>query len=340
MSQEFKIRYINWKGNVLERLIKLYFHLPWDWEELSCNPNISIEFIENHIYYPWISKYLSCNPNMTVDFVNRHQYLDWDFLQLFRLPQFNTDRKFYEKYRHKLTDEYILTTIPIETCEKYLKTIDYSLLSTNQYLTIDYVVKNLRHLWDWKSLSKKVVITWFDSSLPWDYSLLSYNEGITEKIVNDNILESWNWDVLLSRPNISLKFIRKYRHKIGTWKYISHSYNITPEFIYENKDKDWCWYTLSSNPVVTRDLYSRLKDKPWNLRQLSNNSGIKCDSAEFLQPKFPRNVSSLSSSNFMFEDPVFLKFLRHDIEQRRVKVTMDLCSDIKKYILKYYIGYD
>lgn len=39
------------------QLLQLLEHFPdearWNWEELSCNPNVTIEWIEAHLEYPW-----------------------------------------------------------------------------------------------------------------------------------------------------------------------------------------------------------------------------------------------------------------------------------------------
>ena len=46
--------------NILEYLLEKYPDKPWDWREISCNPNITMEIIEK---YPHKIIYILCNFN-------------------------------------------------------------------------------------------------------------------------------------------------------------------------------------------------------------------------------------------------------------------------------------
>ena len=49
-----------------------------EWEKLSRNPNITMEYIENDLkkpkdqQKPWNWEYIYMNPNLTVDFIEKH----------------------------------------------------------------------------------------------------------------------------------------------------------------------------------------------------------------------------------------------------------------------------
>jgi len=43
-----------------------------DCDELSSNPNITMEIIEQHPYINWQFRYLSLNPNLTLEFVSKN----------------------------------------------------------------------------------------------------------------------------------------------------------------------------------------------------------------------------------------------------------------------------
>ena len=53
------------KINHLEILLKLNPNKPWDWDELSLNPNITWEIIQQNKDKPWNWYWLSQNPNIT-----------------------------------------------------------------------------------------------------------------------------------------------------------------------------------------------------------------------------------------------------------------------------------
>ena len=42
---------------------------PWDWEDISCNDNITMEMIEKHPEKPWDWEAISCNQNITMEII-------------------------------------------------------------------------------------------------------------------------------------------------------------------------------------------------------------------------------------------------------------------------------
>ena len=54
--------------NTLQKLIEKYPDKDWDWDELSRNPNITLEFIEKHPKKPWNWFKLQHNSNFKIIF--------------------------------------------------------------------------------------------------------------------------------------------------------------------------------------------------------------------------------------------------------------------------------
>ena len=51
----------------------------WSAHEVSINPNITMEIIENNLDKNWNWRYVSGNPNLTIDFVKAHLDKPWSW---------------------------------------------------------------------------------------------------------------------------------------------------------------------------------------------------------------------------------------------------------------------
>ena len=52
--------------NELQKLLLKYPDKPWNWYWLSCNSNITMDFIEKYPDNPWNRNAISRNPNITL----------------------------------------------------------------------------------------------------------------------------------------------------------------------------------------------------------------------------------------------------------------------------------
>jgi hypothetical protein len=62
-------------------LIDKYSYEQWncmDWYNISSNPNITIEIIENHPDKPWDWRGVSSNSNITMDIIEKHFDKPWN----------------------------------------------------------------------------------------------------------------------------------------------------------------------------------------------------------------------------------------------------------------------
>ena len=77
---------------------------PWDWIGISCNPNITIDFINSHSDKPWNWFGISRNPNITIDIINSHSDKPWNWSGISYNP--NITIEFIEANQDKPWDWY------------------------------------------------------------------------------------------------------------------------------------------------------------------------------------------------------------------------------------------
>lgn len=116
-------------------LIESNMHLPWDWEAVSRNPNLTPAFIEKHVdTLNWDWYVLSENPAVTMDFVETHQgeHYRWDWDSLSKNPSITFD--FIQKHSEKLDfEELSKNTFSLENT-KNKKKGDYAILEKERTL--------------------------------------------------------------------------------------------------------------------------------------------------------------------------------------------------------------
>lgn len=106
------------------------------------------------------------------------------------------------------------------------------------------------------------------------YKHLSNNNNLTEKYVIENITKDWDFDIL------SGKFSRIFFEKIIvnkrqiSWYNVSKNPNLTIEWIKKYKHADWNWEVISSHKNLDMDWLLEFPNKPWNLYLLSNNKNF------------------------------------------------------------------
>ncbi len=139
----------------------------WDYRNLSCNPNLPIQFVQDNLSYDWnfhtISMYaipadvdvyfkvpwdahgLSLNRNITWGFIQSHTSIDWDKTCLLMNPgitldivQSNRDW-FFSGWTDKWSPETFLSSNPnitVEWIEQNIDLVDWSRLSKNEMKNI------------------------------------------------------------------------------------------------------------------------------------------------------------------------------------------------------------
>ena len=79
-------------------IIEKYPNKPWDWEIISENPNLTMEFIEKYPTWDW--EIISENPNLTMEFIEKYPNKPWNWRFISRNP--NITMKIIEKYIDKI----------------------------------------------------------------------------------------------------------------------------------------------------------------------------------------------------------------------------------------------
>lgn len=156
---------------------------PWNWFWISCNPNITWEFIEANSDKPWVWDEISRNPNITWDIIESNPDKPWDWYYISRNP--NITPKFIETNLDKPWDWYSLCRNPNLTWEIIKTNPDkpwkWFMISQNPSITLDIITSSL-------NLSKPRI---------WTY--LSRNPNITPEFIQANLDKPWDWNWISSR---------------------------------------------------------------------------------------------------------------------------------------------
>lgn len=187
-----------------------------NWDEISCNKNISVNFIEK--YLDKIHKYnILSNKNVQIEHIEK-----WF------LNEFKND--LYEiSYNPNLTKDFIQEEYD-EDLFSYYYLYKFLELNKNEFC------KNYRKITHWK-------IFFRDFKYMCDLYELIYNK------------ESWGpwlaakglWEEIGNNPNITPKFIEDYSSEIN-WSKIKWNLNMTKEFINKYANKfNWNHFVVDTN---------------------------------------------------------------------------------------------
>lgn len=178
-----------------------------NWYELSKNPAVKLDFIENHSELPWCDLSIAQNPNISLEFfLSRVLPLPWN----------------------------VFCSNPCITMEVIFDNLrlpwDWSHVSNNFNLTIHFVKKFPSFAWNWKNISKNPNITHQDINnnlhLPWNWEFVSLNPNITLGFIEqhwDKInFEGLQRNQFQKHPHlVKKKLLKKYYKK---WFYTCFKY--------------------------------------------------------------------------------------------------------------------
>ena len=116
--------------------------MPWDFQYLSDNPNLSMDFLSQHIDQQWDWDYLSNHPNITMDFVEKNIKQGWNLYNLARrLDEFRVE---------------IALCNPARPQHEWDWPPEY--LSENHLLTLDTIDQYPDANWEMKYLSRNPLL--------------------------------------------------------------------------------------------------------------------------------------------------------------------------------------
>lgn len=176
--------------------------IPWDFETVSCNQNVTIEQvlhynklgwiwnnlsrcakITNFDYtLPWDWKTLSLNPTITVNDVIRFHYKPWDWASLSRHPNICLQ----DMLRH--------LELPWR----------WDRIDQNPNITMDDILEHPNIPWNWSNVSQYANIS-VDNVLrypdiPWQYDHLSKNTNLSLDDIVDHLDKPWCIEHLMQNP--------------------------------------------------------------------------------------------------------------------------------------------
>jgi len=142
------------------------------WWQLSYNPNITWDIIQNNPDKYWDWSNISRNPNITWDIIQNNPDKDWDWQFISRNPNITWD---------------IIQNNPD-------KDWDWTSISEHPNITWEIIQNNPDKDWDWNSISEHPNITWEiiqnnpDKDWNWNYISCNTMEKGKERWINDKRL--------------------------------------------------------------------------------------------------------------------------------------------------------
>lgn len=248
---------------LFQKLILDFPDSDWDWNLVSSNPSISLDFVLQHPNLPWLPKYVSMNSSITeADVVSNLEY-PWDFEGLCMNP--NMSMSFFNRYVVK----------PVE-----VHRIDWHLLSSNPSITMIDVINNPTYSWDDRYLSLNPNLTSNfilneGKSRNWYVPLVSSNSGITERDIFKSTLSSmfdWDYRNLSANPNLPIAFVNNHMKK--NWNFHSISTQASIQDINIFQKVKWDGHGLSMNENISYDYVQLHRNVKWDYASLLMNKGV------------------------------------------------------------------
>lgn len=229
-------------------------------------------------------------------------------------------------------------------------------LSKNETRYIKYVCKKT-----WNPIKK---INSFIANYNWNWFFIS--KTVLEMDIEKNLHIPWNWTGVSLNPNISIRFIKKFKDKLNLnlvckkrtlqeiekypelfldFQELSDNINITIDFIEKYISEDWNWYRLSKNENIKPEDIEKRIFLPWNWKGISRNINITNDFLKKYKYKFSfENIYYIKNTVFFKiknKDPARLENnLKRDIVKTRRKVLSKIYIGDLNYVLFNYIGFE
>lgn len=177
----------------------------WSWNQLSQNPNITLDIIDKYPNKPWNLKFVIQNPNMTLEYIEKNIDKPWDWYFISNYKNLTLD--FVIKYIHKpwnygmmmcnvnLTEKLIENA---QICEQFDKQINWYNISSLGKITIELFEK------------------YADSDKYWHYEMLSRNSNFMIEFTNKAPDKPWNWGWISAHKNVTMEIIKTYPNKHGS----------------------------------------------------------------------------------------------------------------------------
>ena len=195
---------------VIEHIFDKYKFVHYDISSLSCNPYLSLKFIQKNIDI-LDARLLSTNPNLTIDFIQKYPNKQWEY------SYFSKNGKFY------MNDVLKHPEIPW----------NYAALSWNNNIMPEDILKNPQIPWTPEQVSWNPNITldffekyFIEGNRPYDMKYISMSAGITMSDIESSMNKyNWNLNWVAENPNLTYDFFNKYIIDLSRFVLFRNEYN-------------------------------------------------------------------------------------------------------------------
>lgn len=270
-------------------------NLKWSYTDMFKNKNLDIDFIKESTNFIKISKHdwnvISENQNISMEDILNNENLDWNYDYVSNNPNINSyyasiflekniSLNFYKLSNHISDIKFILKH----------KNKNWNWNQLSKIVNIKDIDKNINLKWNFSCISENLTVTidfirkYFHKN--WDFSSLSRNKNIGVKEIENNLDLPWNWYYITKNTNITIPFVVKYRYKFNTikhWKYISMNVKLDIDEFEENYISNWYWKYLSLNNTITYDFVIKYRNNIYFDELSENEFDINIDTQYYYQ---------------------------------------------------------
>jgi hypothetical protein len=148
--------------NITWDIVEQNMGMPWSWDGLSQNPNITWRIIDMESDHPWDWSYFTHNVDWSV--VSKYPDKPWNWSEF----SYDPDLDIVSKFPDKPWSWGVLSKgdVPLHIIEKNIdRPWDWGErgISKNKYLNWDFVERHREKGWSWVALSKNTMKYYFDS---------------------------------------------------------------------------------------------------------------------------------------------------------------------------------
>ncbi|SNW62243.1 Hypothetical protein ORPV_339 [Orpheovirus IHUMI-LCC2] len=296
---------------ILKQVSKEWNHIIGNDKIRRCNDNDKLILLNLYPNLPWHYNILS-SKKIPINFIKKHMDKKWDMKRLYfnHIIDINFIIYLQKNYSDKIVINYDCVlqnpNIRIEDL-KYIPKINYTYLSKNPNLTMEYILNNLDKKWNWgyicenfnindildninilsskinmKILSRRTDITEDILEkfyyLDWEYGSLSRNKNISMKFVQTHINKAWDIDKILKKSDITVEFIKEHKNRIQSSMY-DGNYSLEVLFLLLNTMKHLSEYEKGYliREIMNKATLQDIRNCPYTIDPEYIYSNIKID---------------------------------------------------------------
>jgi hypothetical protein len=244
-----------------------YYSGKWDWYQLTLNPGISLEYIEQHSELPWNWGWMLERKDMTWEFYLTH-------FQRF------TKKVLGPHYIRYLCEKPFV--LPQYFCEPHRSPSFWQGMSSNPNINLQMIEENIVREWIWGDLSSNPVVTpafiLKHGTRDWDWDGVSLNPNLTLEFIEDNV-SRLNMPAISKHPVITIDFVLKHIDYSWDFNSLSRNPSITLTNILSTREisevwERWNWNKISSHQPNIEELMNSHPELPWRINCVHSNPSL------------------------------------------------------------------